>query len=68
MTRPEISQDHYRDFVVLELLEWFKTDFFVWVDDVVCKKCNAILSPKNDEEIDLEEGGGPLKSKSNSQT
>ena len=40
-----LKPDHVRDLIVLELMDWFKRDFFVWLDDVVCKQCNGVLSP-----------------------
>lgn len=44
-----LKTDHLRDLIVLELMDWFKRDFFVWLDDVVCKKCNGVLSPAPSE-------------------
>ncbi|XP_023022495.2 N-glycanase Pngl [Leptinotarsa decemlineata] len=35
---PEIS---IQDMMVLELLRWFKEDFFVWVDNPECESCGS---------------------------
>ena len=40
-TNPEVSEDVYRDILLLELKEWFKTDFFSWVDSPPCPTCGA---------------------------
>ncbi|XP_069575274.1 peptide-N(4)-(N-acetyl-beta-glucosaminyl)asparagine amidase [Brachyistius frenatus] len=43
------------DFLVLELLRWFKQDFFSWVDCLPCRRCGgstqnaASLSPSTDD-------------------
>ncbi|XP_053190248.1 peptide-N(4)-(N-acetyl-beta-glucosaminyl)asparagine amidase [Scomber japonicus] len=43
------------DFLVLELLRWFKQDFFSWVDCLPCSRCggktqnNGSLSPSTDD-------------------
>ncbi|XP_028252418.1 peptide-N(4)-(N-acetyl-beta-glucosaminyl)asparagine amidase isoform X2 [Parambassis ranga] len=43
------------DFLVLELLRWFKQDFFSWVDCLPCSSCggstqnSGSLSPSNDD-------------------
>uniref|UniRef100_A0A8C3WYL8 Peptide-N(4)-(N-acetyl-beta-glucosaminyl)asparagine amidase n=1 Tax=Catagonus wagneri TaxID=51154 RepID=A0A8C3WYL8_9CETA len=44
------------DFLLLELLHWFKEEFFHWVNDMVCSKCggptksrSASLFPSDDE-------------------
>lgn len=28
-----------QDLLLVELLEWFKSDFFTWVDSPDCEKC-----------------------------
>ncbi|XP_074918567.1 peptide-N(4)-(N-acetyl-beta-glucosaminyl)asparagine amidase isoform X2 [Chelonoidis abingdonii] len=44
------------DFLLLELLQWFKDEFFQWVNNLPCSKCGGqteskgILSP-NDEDL-----------------
>ncbi|XP_055985196.1 peptide-N(4)-(N-acetyl-beta-glucosaminyl)asparagine amidase [Sorex fumeus] len=44
------------DFLLLELLHWFKEEFFHWVNEILCTKCGgqtksrgASLSPNDDE-------------------
>ncbi|XP_060990836.1 peptide-N(4)-(N-acetyl-beta-glucosaminyl)asparagine amidase isoform X1 [Dama dama] len=44
------------DFLLLELLHWFKEEFFHWVNDIVCSKCGGqtksrgeSLLPSDDE-------------------
>lgn len=43
------------DFLVLELLRWFKQDFFTWVDSLPCSRCGGVtqnsssLSPSTDD-------------------
>ncbi|XP_046536427.1 peptide-N(4)-(N-acetyl-beta-glucosaminyl)asparagine amidase isoform X1 [Equus quagga] len=44
------------DFLLLELLHWFKEEFFQWVNDIFCSKCGGqtrsrgeSLSPNDDE-------------------
>lgn len=43
------------DFLVLELLRWFKQDFFSWVDSLPCSRCggptrnSSSLSPSSDD-------------------
>ncbi|KAM9306708.1 peptide-N(4)-(N-acetyl-beta-glucosaminyl)asparagine amidase isoform 1-T1 [Pholidichthys leucotaenia] len=43
------------DFLVLELLRWFKRDFFSWVDSLPCSRCGGLtsnagaLSPSTDD-------------------
>ncbi|XP_071355410.1 peptide-N(4)-(N-acetyl-beta-glucosaminyl)asparagine amidase [Trachinotus anak] len=43
------------DFLVLELLRWFKQDFFSWVDSLPCSHCGGVtqiassLSPSTDD-------------------
>nr|XP_031533620.1 peptide-N(4)-(N-acetyl-beta-glucosaminyl)asparagine amidase isoform X2 [Vicugna pacos] len=44
------------DFLLLELLHWFKEEFFHWVNDIVCSKCGGqtksrgeSLFPNDDE-------------------
>ncbi|CAG9766301.1 unnamed protein product [Ceutorhynchus assimilis] len=36
LEEPNIS---IQDMMIIELLQWFKTDFFVWVDSPVCENC-----------------------------
>lgn len=44
------------DFLLLELLHWFKEEFFQWVNDILCSKCGGqtksrgeSLFPNDDE-------------------
>ncbi|XFG14737.1 hypothetical protein AB1E19_018361 [Capra hircus] len=45
------------DFLLLELLHWFKEEFFHWVNDIVCSKCGGQTKSRgesllpNDEEL-----------------
>ncbi|KAE8282359.1 Peptide-N(4)-(N-acetyl-beta-glucosaminyl)asparagine amidase [Larimichthys crocea] len=45
----------FEDFLVLELLRWFKQDFFSWVDSLPCSRCggktqnSSSLSPTADD-------------------
>lgn len=36
-----ISDDLLSDILLLEMKEWFKTDFFSWVDSPSCPSCNS---------------------------
>jgi len=36
---PSINPSLYRDMLLLEFKEWFKTDFFHWVDTPPCPRC-----------------------------
>ena len=39
---PAISEDLMRDILLLEMKEWFKTDFFsTWVDSPACPSCSS---------------------------
>ena len=38
---PELSDDLLRDILLLEMKEWFKTDFFSWVDSPACPSCSS---------------------------
>ncbi|XP_034616691.1 peptide-N(4)-(N-acetyl-beta-glucosaminyl)asparagine amidase isoform X1 [Trachemys scripta elegans] len=52
----EGTQVNEDDFLLLELLQWFKGEFFQWVNSLPCSKCGGqteskgILSP-NDEDL-----------------
>ena len=37
--QPGLNQKSYRDFLLSELKEWFKDDFFRWVDTPNCPNC-----------------------------
>ena len=40
-SRDDSIQDSlFRDILLLEFKEWFKTDFFSWVDSPLCPQCN----------------------------
>uniref|UniRef100_A0A673T5Z6 Peptide-N(4)-(N-acetyl-beta-glucosaminyl)asparagine amidase n=1 Tax=Suricata suricatta TaxID=37032 RepID=A0A673T5Z6_SURSU len=45
------------DFLLLELLHWFKEEFFQWVNDILCSKCGGRTKSRgeslfpNDEEL-----------------
>ena len=36
---PDINPSLFRDLLLLEFKEWFKTDFFHWVDTPPCPRC-----------------------------
>uniref|UniRef100_A0A8U7M6M3 Peptide-N(4)-(N-acetyl-beta-glucosaminyl)asparagine amidase n=1 Tax=Corvus moneduloides TaxID=1196302 RepID=A0A8U7M6M3_CORMO len=36
------------DFLLLELLDWFKTSFFCWVNSLPCSRCGGQTEPKSD--------------------
>lgn len=36
------------DFLLLELLDWFKTSFFRWVNSLPCSRCGGQTEPKSD--------------------
>jgi len=38
---PTVSEDLYDDILLLEMKEWFKTDFFSWVDSPLCPSCSS---------------------------
>ena len=38
---PTLSEDLFDDILLLEMKEWFKTDFFSWVDSPACPSCSA---------------------------
>ena len=38
---PSLKEELYRDLLLLELKEWFKTDFFSWVDSPPCPSCGG---------------------------
>lgn len=37
----------YEDLFLCELLEWFNTQFFSWVDKIQCKVCSKSKSAEN---------------------
>ena len=45
-----LSEEDFADVQVLELLRWFKRDFFKWVDKPACSRCGnetvSLLSPE----------------------
>lgn len=46
ISNPEIQDSLYRDMLLLEFKEWFKTDFFKWVDAPVCDRCGGETTNK----------------------
>ena len=38
---PSLKEELYRDLLLLEFKEWFKTDFFSWVDSPPCPSCGG---------------------------
>ena len=38
---PKMSLKFMRDLAVYELVQWFKKDFFTWVDKLKCDICNV---------------------------
>jgi len=45
-SNPEIQDSLYRDLLLLEFKEWFKTDFFSWVDAPKCDRCGGETTNK----------------------
>ncbi|KAJ7415446.1 Peptide-N(4)-(N-acetyl-beta-glucosaminyl)asparagine amidase [Willisornis vidua] len=43
------------DFLLLELLDWFKTSFFHWVNSLPCSRCGGQTEPKSDYLLPTEE-------------
>jgi len=39
----EGSTSVYRDFLLSELVDWFKTEFFSWFDAAKCESCNKAM-------------------------
>ena len=39
-TDPDWMEKAREHLLVVELLDWFKNDFFSWMDDVKCEKCS----------------------------
>ena len=54
----EVPDVLYRDFLLLEMKEWFKTDFFKWVDSPPCPVCGGptegggLVAPTSEERAD----------------
>ena len=54
----EIHNALYRDFLLLEMKEWFKTDFFKWLDSPPCPVCGGstegggLVAPTPEERAD----------------
>ena len=40
-TNPDIRESLLKDILLLEFKEWFKTDFFSWVDSPSCPQCGS---------------------------
>uniref|UniRef100_A0A4W2H5F8 Peptide-N(4)-(N-acetyl-beta-glucosaminyl)asparagine amidase n=1 Tax=Bos indicus x Bos taurus TaxID=30522 RepID=A0A4W2H5F8_BOBOX len=43
------------DFLLLELLHWFKEEFFHWVNDIVCSKCGGQTKSRGESLLPSEE-------------
>ena len=53
---PEWAQKAKEHLLVVELLAWFKYDFFQWLDDVKCEGCGAgSLRPRGQDQPTPEE-------------
>jgi hypothetical protein len=52
----EQSPYSLRDFILLELMAWFKTEFFKWVNQPECDHC------KTNESMKFKHGAGPSSS------
>jgi len=57
-SNPSVTPDLQSDLLLLEMKEWFKTDFFSWVDSPSCPTCRSstqssgMCSPTPEEQID----------------
>ena len=57
-SNPSVTPDLQSDLLLLEMKEWFKTDFFSWVDSPSCPTCSSstqssgMCSPTPEEQID----------------
>ena len=55
---PGVKEELMKDLLLLETLEWFKNDFFKWVDAPSCEKCGTktkhmgMLLPTEQEQRD----------------
>jgi len=58
LRNPSVSADLLSDILLLEMKEWFKTDFFSWVDSPPCPSCGSptqssgMCSPTLQEQMD----------------
>lgn len=48
----------FRDFLLVELLHWFKNSFFSWVDTLSCSRCGGPTTVTGTVEPTAEEQGG----------
>lgn len=49
-----------KDLILIELLNWYKNEFFQWVNKPDCKQCGTAQSinfVENDEPTDIEKNG-----------
>lgn len=55
---PNCSAEVFKDFLLSELVNWFKTEFFLWFDGLVCPSCrigmqnNGLGTPTPQESAD----------------
>ena len=52
---PSTPQSLEKDLLLVELLRWFKKDFFSWFDRPECDRCGVKADPKGDIEPTKEE-------------
>ena len=56
--KPDVDDEMYRDLLLLELMKWFKEEFFEWFDQPLCDdgktkaKFKGPLSPTEQERTD----------------
>lgn len=54
----EKTDPGFRDFLLVELLHWFKNSFFAWVDTLNCSRCGGTTTVTGTVEPTAEDRGG----------
>uniref|UniRef100_A0A915JRZ1 Transglutaminase-like domain-containing protein n=1 Tax=Romanomermis culicivorax TaxID=13658 RepID=A0A915JRZ1_ROMCU len=49
------QNDQFRDFLLLELLNWFKNEFFTWLDKPECGRCGSKTAFHSNVEANVDE-------------
>uniref|UniRef100_A0A914X469 Peptide-N(4)-(N-acetyl-beta-glucosaminyl)asparagine amidase n=1 Tax=Plectus sambesii TaxID=2011161 RepID=A0A914X469_9BILA len=49
---PSASASVFKDELLLKLLQWFKTDFFSWIDSPPCPSCGAKSTSRSDDRLE----------------